>query len=97
MFDAPGDLPPLDLFLGQVDDRFVGAGFVQELDRRADRRAEFTVAKVPLLAQADEQDAVSQRPPDVVQEECGAQLALHVAAADDFADITVAGAVDQFR
>ncbi len=97
MLDAPDHLAPLDLLLGQVQDRFIRAGFVQQLDRRTDRGAEFAVAEVALLAQADEQDAVGQRAAHVVQQQRRAQLALHVAAADDFADITVAGAVDQFR
>ena len=51
--NLPRDLPPLDLFLGEVDHRFVGSGFVEQLDRGADRRAEFTIAEVALLAQAD--------------------------------------------
>ena len=37
VLDAPHDLAPLDLLLGEVEDRLVGAGFVQQLDRGADR------------------------------------------------------------
>jgi len=96
VLDAPGDFAPLDLFLGQVDDGLVGSGFVEQLHRGADRRAEFTVAEIALLAQPHQQHAVGQRAPDIVQEQRRAELALHVAAADDFADVAVAGTVDQF-
>ena len=54
-------------------------------------------AKIALLAQADEQDPVGKGAAHVVQQQRCAQLALHIAAADDFADITVAGTVDQLR
>ncbi len=97
VLDAPGDLAPLHLFLGQIDDGFVGAGLVQELDRGFHRRAELSVAEVALLAEADQQHAIGERPAHVVQEQRRAELALHVAATDDFADITVRRAVDQLR
>ena len=96
VLDAPGNLAPLDLFLGEVEHRLVGAGFVQQLHRGADRRPELAVAKIALLAEADEQHAVGQRAAHVVQQQGGAKLALHVAAADDFADVAVARAIDQF-
>ena len=97
VLDAPGDLAPLDLFLGQVDDGLVGAGLVQQLDRGLHRRAEFPVAEVALLAEPDQKHAIGERAAHVVQEQRRAELALHVAAADDFADITVRRAVDQLR
>ena len=93
VLDAPRDFAPLDLFLGQIDHRLVRAGFVEQLDRGADRRAEFAVAEVALLAQADQKHAVGQRAAHVVQQQRRAELALHVAAADDFADVAIAGAI----
>src|SRR5262245_58917202 len=97
MLDSPRDLAPLDLFLGQVDDRFVRARLVQELDRRLDRGAELPITEVALLAESDQQDAIRERAADVVEQERRAELALHVTPADDFADITVRCPVDQFR
>jgi hypothetical protein len=67
VLDAPGDFAPFDLFLGQVDNRFVRAGFVQQPHRRAHCAAELAFAKVALLAQADEQHPVGEGPPDIVQ------------------------------
>src|SRR4029077_17080560 len=64
---------------------------------RPDRRTELTVTEVAFLAQADQEHAVGQRPARVVQQQGCAELALHVAATDDFADVPVAGPVDQFR
>ncbi len=76
VLDPPGDLAPLDLFLGEVDDGLVGAGFVEQPHRGADGAAELALAKIALLAQADQQDTVGQRSADVVQQQCAAELAL---------------------
>jgi hypothetical protein len=92
---APGDLAPLDLLLGQVEDRFVRSGLVQQLDGAADRLAELLVAKVALLAETDEQHPVGERPADAVQQQRHSQLPLHVAAPDDLADVAIGRAIDQ--
>ena len=49
------------------------------------------------LPRPDQQHAVGERAAHVVQEQRCAELALHVAAADDFADVAVARAIDQLR
>src|SRR6266567_2536863 len=95
VLDPPGYFATLDLFLGQVNHRFVRAGFVQQPDRRADRAAEFALAKVAFLPEPDQQHAIGKRPANVVQQQRAAELPLHVAAADDFTDVSSGGAVDQ--
>jgi hypothetical protein len=80
---------------GEVDDGLVRAGLVQELDGGAHRRAELLVAEVALLAEPHQQHAVGERAAHVVQQQRRAELPLHVAAADDLADVAVAGAVDE--
>jgi hypothetical protein len=95
VLDAPCDLAPLDLLLRDIDHRFVRSGFVEELDDGLDGRAELLVAKVPFLAQAEEEDAIGERAADIVQKQRCAEFALHVAAADDFAHISIRRAVDQ--
>jgi hypothetical protein len=59
--------------------------------------AKLLVAKIALLAEADQQHAIGERAAHIVEEKRRAKLALHVPATDDFADITVRCAVDQFR
>ena len=66
VLDPPGDFTALDLFLGQVDDCLVRPGFVKQAYCGADGAAEFALAEVALFAQADQQDAVGQRPAHVV-------------------------------
>jgi hypothetical protein len=95
VLDSPRNFPPLDLFLGDVDDGLVRAGLVQKLDHRLDRGAELLVAKVSFLAQAEQQHPVGQRAANVVQKQRRAEFSLHVAAADDFADISIRRAIDQ--
>ena len=56
MLDPPRDFAALDLFFGQVDDGFVGAGFVEEANRCAHRAAELPLTEIALLAQSDEQE-----------------------------------------
>ena len=97
VLDPPRDLAALDLFLGKVDDRFVGTGLVQQPHRGADRATKLALAKIALLAQSHQQDAVGERPFDVVQQQRAAELSFHVAATDDFADIAAGRAVDQIR
>src|SRR6185437_7907319 len=77
--------------------RLVGARFVQQLDRGADRLPELLVAEITLLAEADEQHAVGERAAHAVQEERRAELPFHVAPADDFADVAIRCTVDQLR
>ena len=60
-------------------------------------RAELLVAEIALLAEADQQHAVGERAAHVVQQQRRAELAFHVAAADDLADVAVRRAVDQLR
>jgi len=97
MLHTPRDFLPFHLFLGQVDDRLVGSGLVQQFHRGFDGKAEFLVAKVALLAETDQQDAIRERAADVMQQQRAAELPFHVAAADDLADITVRSAIDQLR
>ena len=96
VLDAPRHFPALDLFFGQVDDGFVGPGFVEQFDGVANRRPELAVAKIAFLAETDQQHPVGERATHIVQQQRGPELALHVTAADDLADIAVAGAIDQF-
>ena len=97
VLDPPGHFPALDLFLGQVQNRLVGARFVQQLDRAADGLPEFLVAKIALLAEPEQEDAIGKRSAHAMQQQRGAELPLHVAPADDFADIAVRRTIDQFR
>jgi hypothetical protein len=97
VLDPPCDLAPLHLFLGEVDDGLVRAGLVQELDCGFDRRAEFPIAEVAFLAKPHQQNPIGKGAADVMKEQRRAELALHVAPADDFADITVRRTVDQLR
>jgi hypothetical protein len=87
MLHAPHDLTPLDLLLGEVEHGLVRARFVQELDGRADGAAELTVAEIALLAEPDQQDAVGERAAHVVEQQRRAELAFHVTAANDLADV----------
>jgi len=96
MLDAPRDLASLHLFLGEVENRLVRSGFVQQLDGAPDRVAELLVAEIALLAEADQQHAIGKRAADTVQQQRRAELPFHVAAPDDFADVAVRRAIDQF-
>src|SRR5262249_23982662 len=53
------------------------------------------LAEVAFLAQADQQHAVGERATHVVQQQRAAELSLHVAAADDLADVSPGGPIDQ--
>ena len=97
VFDAPRDFSPFDLLFGEIDHRLVGAGFVEQLYRGAHCGTKLALAEVSLFAQANEQNAVGERSADVVQQQRAAQFPLHVAAADDLADISPRSAIDQLR
>jgi len=92
---APRHLAALDLFLGEIEHCLVGARLVQQLDRAANRLPELFVAEVTLLAQPDQKYPIGERPADAVQQQRGTKLSLHVAAANDFADISIRRAVNE--
>ncbi len=94
--DAPGNAVLAYRQFGQEQRGIKGAGFVQDLDRGADGVGEFLLAESFFLAQANEQDAIAMRGGHVVQQQGGACLALHVAAANDVRDVAAGNVVEQF-
>ena len=97
MLDPPADVALLDRFFGHINNRFIRTGFIEQFDRRAQGPAKLGFAKLALLAQPDQQHPVRKRAGNIVQQQRRAELALHVAAPDDLAQIAVGGPIDQFR
>ena len=94
LLDVPGDVAFLDRNFGERDGRFHRAGVAQGLDGAGDGVAIGLFVEVALLAEAHQQDAVGQDVGHLVQQQGAAGLAFHVAAAQDFGQVAVAGAVD---
>ncbi|MPM64561.1 hypothetical protein SDC9_111448 [bioreactor metagenome] len=94
--DAPGDAALPDLEFGQEKCGVEGAGFVEDLDGGTDGVGEFLFAEFLFLAQANQQDAVAKRGGHVVQQQCAACLAFHVATAHDVGNVAAGRVVEQF-
>ena len=94
--DSPGNTALLDRDFGEKDGAVESAGFVERFDADAYGLAKLLLAELLFLAEADQQHAVAERSRDVMEQEGGAGLALHVATPDDVGDMVAGGIVEKF-
>ena len=94
--NAPGRAAFPDARFGQKDGAVKGAGFVERPHGAANGVAIRLVAKLLLLAETDQQDPVTERARNIVQQQRRARLSLHVAAANDVRKMVVRRVVEKF-
>jgi len=97
LFDLPGDVAALDRQFGEVHGGIARPGVVQGLDGGAEGGAVFLVLELAFLAQPDQQHAFALGFRHAVQQQRRAELAVQVAAPQDFAQIAAGLAVQGFR
>jgi hypothetical protein len=87
--DPPGDIALFYRQFGQVDGAVEAAGFIELAHCRGQGGAIFLFAELALLAQADQQDAIRFDTGHGVEQQAGPGFALHVATAENVAEILV--------